>query len=87
MMHVLPDQTIPKTSWQCLGLKFSVASQPIISLIDVPANPAGCLATETRLHMITLYHQCSAPVLLMVGKENRDRFWAAILNIWWGEGR
>lgn len=55
-----------------LGLEYSVGSLPILSLVDVPAKPAECPAAEASLHMLTLYHQCIGPVLLMwVGRKGQ----------------
>ena len=40
---------------------------PILSLTYVPAKSAESLAAEANLHILTLYHQCSGPILMMWG--------------------
>ena len=78
------NKWLPKTLWWCLCLEFSVTLPSMLTLTNVPAKVAERPTAEAGLHKLTLYHQCSGPILLMWGRRTRAVSRLPSHDILWG---
>ena len=75
---------LPKMSWHCLGLEFSVGSPPTLSLVDVRTESAECPEAESSLHMITSFFQRNGSRLLTWRRRTGTGFRLPSHDALWG---
>lgn len=61
-----------------------MGSLPILSFVYVLAKSEECPAAEASLHMLTVYHQCNRPILLVWGRRTGADLGLPSCGILWG---